>query len=153
MRFGARDHDPYTGRWTARDPILFRGQQANLYAYVDNDPVNELDPSGLSRFDKWFGAFPKRFRNWLHRQEKEDGQRDFDKEEIEEWFEEWKRRGEPGPDGKRSPDGKRRRGNPDENWWDDFEDFLDLLPIPFPDLPDPCKMSPDMCGPPIACKQ
>lgn len=35
------------GRWTAPDPILFEGGQANLYAYVNNDPVNFTDPNGL----------------------------------------------------------------------------------------------------------
>ena len=25
VRFGARDYDPRTGRWTAKDPILFAG--------------------------------------------------------------------------------------------------------------------------------
>ena len=29
------------------DPILFDGGQANLYAYVGNNPVNQRDPSGL----------------------------------------------------------------------------------------------------------
>lgn len=48
VRFWNRDYDPETGRWTARDPILFDGRQTNLYAYVENDPVNRLDPSGLS---------------------------------------------------------------------------------------------------------
>jgi RHS repeat-associated protein len=47
VRFGARDYDPETGRWTAKDPILFAGAQTNLYAYVDNDPVNAVDPTGL----------------------------------------------------------------------------------------------------------
>ncbi|MCB9549131.1 MAG: RHS repeat-associated core domain-containing protein [Myxococcales bacterium] len=47
IRFGARDYDPTTGRWTAKDPIRWAGGQANLYAYVDNDPVNAVDPSGL----------------------------------------------------------------------------------------------------------
>jgi len=47
VRFGARDYDPDAGRWTARDPALYRGRQANLYAYVDNDPVDRRDPSGL----------------------------------------------------------------------------------------------------------
>ena len=46
-RFGARDYDPHTGRWTARDPILFGGGQDNLYVYCGNDPVNCVDPSGL----------------------------------------------------------------------------------------------------------
>ena len=77
VRFGARDYDAYAGRWTARGPILFRGGQANLYAYVAGDPVNEFDPSGLSRFDKWFGKFPDKFKKWVHRQEKEPGQADF----------------------------------------------------------------------------
>jgi RHS repeat-associated protein len=46
VRFGARDYDPSTGRWTAKDPILFNGGDANLYGYVLNDPVNLRDPSG-----------------------------------------------------------------------------------------------------------
>jgi RHS repeat-associated protein len=46
VRFGARDCDPSVGRWTAKDPILFAGGQANLYVYVGNDPVNFVDPEG-----------------------------------------------------------------------------------------------------------
>jgi RHS repeat-associated protein len=34
VRFGARDHDPATGRWTAKDPIRFEGGQANVYVYL-----------------------------------------------------------------------------------------------------------------------
>jgi RHS repeat-associated protein len=51
VRYGARDYDAYSGRWTARDPILFGGGQSNLYAYVDNDPVNRVDPRGLGYYD------------------------------------------------------------------------------------------------------
>ncbi len=47
VRFGVRDYDPETGRWVTKDPILFAGRLANLYAYVDNDPVNLFDPSGF----------------------------------------------------------------------------------------------------------
>ena len=46
-RFGARDYDAETGRWTAKDPILFNGGDTNLYGYVLNDPVNFIDPKGL----------------------------------------------------------------------------------------------------------
>jgi RHS repeat-associated protein len=47
VHFGAREYDPETGRWTTKDPIGFAGGDANLYAYVANDPVNNVDPSGL----------------------------------------------------------------------------------------------------------
>ncbi|MCI0540808.1 MAG: RHS repeat-associated core domain-containing protein [Verrucomicrobiales bacterium] len=47
VRFGARDYDAETARWTRKDPIGFRGDQANLYAYVNNDPVNRGDAVGL----------------------------------------------------------------------------------------------------------
>jgi RHS repeat-associated protein len=47
VRFGYRDYDPATGRWTARDPLLFGGGQINLYAYVNSNPVLYRDPTGL----------------------------------------------------------------------------------------------------------
>lgn len=46
-RFGARDYDAQTGRWTTKDPIRFAGGDSNLYGYVLNDPVNWIDPHGL----------------------------------------------------------------------------------------------------------
>lgn len=49
VRFGARDYDPETGRWTAKDPIGFHGGDANLFGYVMNDPVNWVDPNGARR--------------------------------------------------------------------------------------------------------
>ena len=46
VRFGARDYDAETGRWTTKDPIRFDGGDTNLYGYVLADPVNEIDPLG-----------------------------------------------------------------------------------------------------------
>jgi RHS repeat-associated protein len=47
VRFGARDYDAQTGRWTAKDPIRFDGGDTNLYGYVLSDPVDRIDPDGL----------------------------------------------------------------------------------------------------------
>jgi RHS repeat-associated protein len=48
VRFGARDYDPQTGRWTTKDPIGFAGGATNFYDYLGGDPVNSIDPTGLS---------------------------------------------------------------------------------------------------------
>lgn len=45
-RFGYRDYDAETGKWTAKDPIGFAGGDTNLYGYVLGDPVNLADPEG-----------------------------------------------------------------------------------------------------------
>jgi RHS repeat-associated protein len=57
VRFGARDYDPEVGRWTAKDPIRFEGDDTNLYGYVLMDPVNLTDPSGLKP-PPWEGLKP-----------------------------------------------------------------------------------------------
>jgi RHS repeat-associated protein len=46
-RFGVRDYDAETGRWTLKDPALFSGGSANIYTYVANNPISYVDPSGL----------------------------------------------------------------------------------------------------------
>jgi RHS repeat-associated protein len=54
-RFGARDYDPATGRWTAKDPIRFNSGDLGLYSYAGDDPINQIDPTGLCA--EGFGAY------------------------------------------------------------------------------------------------
>jgi len=47
-----RKYDSYSGRWTSPDPyggsMMFADPQTfNRYTYVNNDPVNQTDPTGL----------------------------------------------------------------------------------------------------------
>lgn len=46
VRFGARDYDPFAGRWMAPDPIHFAGGDSNLHGYCAGDPVNIFDHNG-----------------------------------------------------------------------------------------------------------
>jgi RHS repeat-associated protein len=46
LRFGARDYDSATGRWTSKDPIMFAGRDTNLYRYTNGDPINLTDSEG-----------------------------------------------------------------------------------------------------------
>jgi RHS repeat-associated protein len=47
VRFGMRDYDAETGRWMTKDPSGFAGGDTNLYGYVHNDPVNQIDVKGM----------------------------------------------------------------------------------------------------------
>jgi RHS repeat-associated protein len=56
VRFGARDYDPQTGRWTNKDPVRFRGGTTNLYEYVGGDSVNGIDPRGTGGVGFYVGG-------------------------------------------------------------------------------------------------
>ena len=60
---GARYYDPVAGRWLSGDPIGLAAGDVNLYRYVQNNPVNISDPSGLDETGiggwlVWAGANP-----------------------------------------------------------------------------------------------
>jgi len=46
VRFGYRDYDPDIGRWTAKDPILFKSGDTDLFGYCLSNPINLFDPDG-----------------------------------------------------------------------------------------------------------
>ncbi|MEM1159399.1 MAG: PKD domain-containing protein [Pseudomonadota bacterium] len=51
--YRARTYDPVAGRFLQDDPIGFAAGDTNLYAYVFNDPVNWVDPTGLLSTEPW----------------------------------------------------------------------------------------------------
>ncbi|RZB33837.1 MAG: hypothetical protein SRB2_03673 [Desulfobacteraceae bacterium Eth-SRB2] len=104
VRFGYRDYDPDTGRWTTKDPILFAGGDTDLYGYCLNDPINTIDPVGLripgagkaigwgiKRISKWVGGkIGEKIGKWAdffnpeigNPPEQQDMEKDTDKDGI-----------------------------------------------------------------------
>jgi len=54
--YRARYYSADLGRFVMRDPIVYRGRDMNLFRYVGNMPVSQLDPTGLVRHH-WFMKF------------------------------------------------------------------------------------------------
>jgi RHS repeat-associated protein len=46
----ARYYNPQTQQWLSQDPMGFGAGDSNLYRYVNNDPLNAIDPSGQALF-------------------------------------------------------------------------------------------------------
>jgi RHS repeat-associated protein len=46
-RFGFRDYDAESGRWTSKDPLGFGGGGSNFYEYVLGNPIRAIDIWGL----------------------------------------------------------------------------------------------------------
>ena len=54
--YRARYYDSETGRFISRDPLGFVGGDVNLYGYVQNNPINWVDPYGLSMIGPVLGS-------------------------------------------------------------------------------------------------
>ncbi len=50
-RFGARDYDAGTGRWTSKEAMGIDKGDLNLYSYSRNNPLNLVDTNGLECAD------------------------------------------------------------------------------------------------------
>jgi RHS repeat-associated protein len=46
LYYGYRYYQPQTGRWLSRDPLEENGG-VNVYGFIGNDPINQMDPLGL----------------------------------------------------------------------------------------------------------
>jgi uncharacterized protein RhaS with RHS repeats len=51
--YRARYYDPAAGRFVSNDPIGFDGEDLNFYRYDWGDPINLVDPSGLTPRTNW----------------------------------------------------------------------------------------------------
>jgi len=47
-RYGTRDYNAITGRWTTKDPILLDGDWSNVFEYSRSNSKNRIDIIGLS---------------------------------------------------------------------------------------------------------
>ncbi len=61
--YRARYYDPVVGQFISEDPAGFQAGDVNLRRYVENDPVNRIDPSGMYGDDVhfYFNYFAARY--------------------------------------------------------------------------------------------
>jgi len=109
--FRARTMDPVLGRFLQHDPLHY-ANGANLYEYVNSDPLADTDPSGMAPKDKRFG-YEDEFWKWYHRRYKDRLDPDADAEDARERYKEWEALGKPSPDNKRK---RGERDQSDEGW-------------------------------------
>jgi RHS repeat-associated protein len=145
---------PSVGRYLELDPVALRGGFNGLYGpdwygYAGDNPLRRTDRTGRTWWDDWWGDYPDKFKQWMHKQ-KQEGDADFSKKEVEEGYEEWKRQGEPGPDNKGKHRGPQPPIPPVDPWEVEIGPIFFIHPcVLFPDLPmchPEKKKDPNFCG-------
>jgi RHS repeat-associated protein len=127
---GARSYVPSIGRFSSVDPLNTGGGQLDLYAYVDNNPLQFIDPTGLEEADPPEGTYVRpRFSG--NRNSIDNAQLMQHSADLVEWIQKQNEEDE----------GQYLRGIPPE----------DVPPeppyIPTPQWGDPFEVSPDVVGP------
>jgi RHS repeat-associated protein len=54
--FGARHYDPRLGRWMTMDPLGMESDELSPYNYVENNPMNMIDPNGMQPASDYAGT-------------------------------------------------------------------------------------------------
>jgi len=80
----SRYYDPIIGRFLSIDPINFTPETPQMfgrYTYVNNDPVNLTDPTGMAPGDKFetMDETAKDFANYVDKLEKNDGRQKLER--------------------------------------------------------------------------
>jgi RHS repeat-associated protein len=112
--YGYRFYNPSIERWMNRDPLGEAGG-INLYGFVGNDPVNWIDPDGLSKKDPWYGETDPDFKDWVHDEKQGEGagrggSDNYTKDEIRKLKKRWNDEGRPGGKGRKSGRGGKTKG-------------------------------------------
>ncbi len=58
MLYRNRFYSPSLGRFVTRDPIGYRGEDENLYRYIENSSLSWIDPDGLVKWSPYPGVGP-----------------------------------------------------------------------------------------------
>lgn len=72
IRFGVRDYQPSSGRWTAQEPMRIEGAAGGPYCYAGNDALNWADRTGLLKIPPIKVPPISEVLKWIEKQLKKD---------------------------------------------------------------------------------